>query len=118
MLWVSSIVSNISCCRYEEFVGALASETRQAILVLLKDQEMSVGDIVARFSLTESTISHHLAVLRRAGVVLARRGGQHIYYSANRCCLNACTRRLVETFTKKDIPGTAGREGNGPCTRS
>jgi DNA-binding transcriptional ArsR family regulator len=112
----SSIVSEISCCRYEDFVGALASETRQVILGLLKDQEMSVGDIAARFSLTQSTISHHLAVLRRARVVLARREGQYIYYSANRCCLNACTRRLVETFTKRDIPGTAGREG--PCTRS
>ena len=118
MLRLSSTMSDISCCRYEEFIGALASETRQAILGLLKDQEMCVGDIVARFSLTESTISHHLAVLRRARVVLARREGQHIFYSANRCCLNACTRRLVETFTKKDVPGSAGREGNGACTRS
>jgi DNA-binding transcriptional ArsR family regulator len=107
-------MSEISCCRYEDFVRALASETRQAILGLLKDQEMSVGDIAARFSLTQSTISHHLAVLRRARVVLAHRKGQHVFYSANRCCLNACTRRLVETFTKRDICGVMGRERDKP----
>jgi ArsR family transcriptional regulator len=114
MLRLSSMMSDITCCRYEDFVGALASETRQAILGLLKDQEMCVEEIAARFPLTQSSISHHLAVLRRARVVLTRREGQRVYYSANRCCLNACTRRLVETFTKSDSSGAMGRERDKP----
>jgi len=95
-------VSDITCCRYEEFVSSLANDTRQTILGLLKDQEMSVEEIVARLSLTQPTISYHLAWLRRVGVVLAKRKGQHVYYSVNRCCLDVCTRRLVETFTSRE----------------
>jgi len=111
-------VSNVNYCHYEDFVGALANETRQAILGLLKNQEMSVGDIVARFSLRQSTISYHLALLRRAGILLARREGQRVYYSVNRRCLEVCTWRLVEPFTKRDICGAIGREGNGSCGKS
>jgi len=111
-------MSDITCCRYEEFVRALANETRQAILGLLKERTMSVEEIVACFSLTQPTISHHLAVLRRARVVLAHREGQHVYYSANRCCLNACTRRLAETFTPKGVRETTGEERDEPCAKS
>jgi len=72
-------VDEITCCRYEDFARALADETRQAILELLTDQEMSVGEIVARFDLSQPTISHHLGLLRRAGMVLARKKGRYIY---------------------------------------
>ena len=89
-------MNEITCCQYEDFVKALADETRQDILELLQDREMSVGEIAACFRQTQPTISHHLGLLRRAGVVLARREGQQVYYTANRCCLEACTRRLVE----------------------
>jgi len=91
-------VSEITCCRYEDFVKVLADETRQSILELLKDREMSVGEIVVHFKLTQPTISYHLGLLRRAGVVLARREGKQVYYTANRCCLEACTQRLIEPF--------------------
>jgi len=91
-------VAEITCCRYEDFVKALADETRQSILELLKDREMSASEIVACFDLTQPTISHHLSLLRRAGVVLARREGQYVYYIANRCCLEACTQWLIEPF--------------------
>ena len=102
-------MSEITCCRYEDFVKALADETRQTILELLKGREVSVGEIVARFKLTQPTISHHLGLLRRAGLVLARREGKQVYYAANRCCLEACTRRLVEQLT---------RRGNEPFEKS
>jgi hypothetical protein len=49
-------VSEITCCRYEDFVKVLADETRQSILELLKDREMSVGEIVVHFRLTQPTI--------------------------------------------------------------
>jgi len=91
-------VDEITCCRYEDFVKALADETRQAILELLQAQEMNVGDIAAHFRVTQPTISYHLGLLRRAGLVVARREGRQVVYAANRCCLAKCTRRLVETW--------------------
>lgn len=91
-------MDEITCCRYEDFARALADETRQAILELLMDQEMSVGEIAARFDLGQPTISYHLGLLRHAGIVLARKKGRYIYYSVNRCCLEACARRLIEPF--------------------
>ena len=102
-------MAEITCCRYEDFVKALADETRQSILELLKDREMNVGEIVTHFELTQPTISLHLGLLRRAGVVLARREGQQVYYAANRCCLDACTGRLVEQLVGK---------GSEPCEKS
>lgn len=91
-------MDEITCCRYEDFAKALADETRQAILKLLMDQDLNVGEIAAYFDLSQPTISHHLGLLRRAGVVLARKKGRYIYYSANRCCLTACAQRLIEPF--------------------
>jgi DNA-binding transcriptional ArsR family regulator len=93
-------MSEISCCRYEDFVRALANETRQEIVAMLKDREMNAGEIVSHFELTQPTISHHLGLLRRAGVVLARREGKQVYYRANRCCLDSCTQRLIEPFVE------------------
>lgn len=94
-------MAEITCCRYEDFVKALADETRQAILTLLMDREMNVSEIVACFDLTQPTISHHLGLLRRAGVVLSRREGKRMYYTANHCCLQACIQRLIEQLTGK-----------------
>ena len=84
-------MDEITCCRHEDFVKALADETRQTILELLQDREMSVGEITALFQLMQPTISHHLGPLRRVGLVLARREGKQVYFTANRCCLEACT---------------------------
>ncbi len=92
-------MDEITCCRYEDFVKALADETRQAILELLQQGEMNVGEMVTCFDQTQPTISYHLGLLRRAGLVVARREGKQVYYTVNRCCLEKCTRRLVKPFT-------------------
>ncbi len=110
-------MDKISCCQYEDFVKCLADDTRQAILELLRDREMSVGEIVACFTLTQPTISHHLALLRRAGVVLARRDGRIRYYRANDCCLKRCTLRLVDQFTSKDT-SRVNRDSNSRAARA
>ena len=91
-------MDEITCCRYQDFVRALADETRQAILELLQQGEMNVGEVAACFDQTQPTISYHLGLLRRAGLAVARRDGKQMYYTVNRCCLEKCTRRLVNTF--------------------
>lgn len=62
---------------------ALADPTRREILHLLRKEEMSAGDVAARFDMTRPTMSHHFAVLKEAGLVSSRREGQTIWYSLN-----------------------------------
>ena len=62
---------------------ALADPTRRTILALLKEKDMSAGDIAAHFDISGASISHHLKELHNAGLVLKERQGQHIYYSIN-----------------------------------
>jgi ArsR family transcriptional regulator len=62
---------------------ALADPTRRAILHLLRKEEMTAGDLAARFDMSKPTLSHHFAVLKEAGLVTSRREGQTIWYALN-----------------------------------
>jgi len=59
---------------------ALGDETRLRILALLAERELCVCEILAVLELPQSTVSRHLAILRRAGWVLDRRQGSWMYY--------------------------------------
>lgn len=83
-------------CRYDEFLPALASETRQAILELLVSREMTVIGLTEEMGLSQPTVSHHLAILRRAGLVKVRREGQWTFYTVNGDCLATCFRQLLD----------------------
>lgn len=48
---------------------AMSDKTRREILVMLKERNLSAGEIAEKFSLTKATVSHHLSVLRQAGLV-------------------------------------------------
>ena len=62
----------------------LADETRLRILILLyAEGELCVCDIIAALLLPQSTVSRHLAYLKRSAMVCARREGLWIYYSMN-----------------------------------
>ena len=62
---------------------ALSDPTRQEILQLLKDGRRSAGDIGAYFDMTGATISHHLSILKQAGLIEDFREGKYIYYELN-----------------------------------
>lgn len=62
---------------------ALSDPTRQEILQMLTDGRMSAGDISAHFDMTGATISHHLNILKHAGLVEDIREGKYIYYELN-----------------------------------
>lgn len=64
----------------DKFFKALSDKTRRGILRLLQRRELSVGQIVAHFSLSQPTISRHLSVLKEAQLVTDRRSGQHVMY--------------------------------------
>jgi predicted transcriptional regulator len=61
-------------------LDALASPVRREILWRLWDEELPAGAVAAAFDVTAPTISEHLGVLRRAGLVTMRRFGNHRLY--------------------------------------
>jgi ArsR family transcriptional regulator len=63
---------------------ALSDSTRQKILGFLKDGPLSVNEIVAHTDLAQPTVSHHLNLLKQAGIVVTQRRGKQILYSL--CC--------------------------------
>ncbi|HZG00979.1 MAG TPA: autorepressor SdpR family transcription factor [Chitinophagales bacterium] len=79
---------------------ALNDPTRREILELLKDGEMTAGDIADKFNMTKPSISHHLDLLKQAGLVEAEKDGQFIYYSLNVSVVDEIVKWLVQ-FTKK-----------------
>jgi ArsR family transcriptional regulator, arsenate/arsenite/antimonite-responsive transcriptional repressor len=62
---------------------ALNDPTRREILELLKQRDMTAGDIAARFDMSFPSISHHLDLLKQAGLVEAVKEGQYVTYSLN-----------------------------------
>lgn len=73
---------------------ALADPSRRRILELLSGGEMTAGDIAANFDMAKPSVSHHLNILKAAGLVSDERCGQNIVY-----CLNLTVfQELVKWF--------------------
>lgn len=69
----------------QDFLTALASPTRQAILLLFaRGAELSVGQVAEQANIGQSTASEQLKTLRRANIVTARREGKVVLYRADR----------------------------------
>jgi ArsR family transcriptional regulator len=97
----AEIVSDVPCCDFNEFAKAMADETRQHILSLLQAGEMNESDIVAHLDLTQPTISHHLALLRRTNLVLTRHEGRYVYYRANPSCMTECCGKIMSRYNAR-----------------
>lgn len=73
---------------FQQTFKALGDPTRREILHLLRDGPLTAGELSARFQCTDATVSHHLAVLREAGLVLDDKRGKFIYYELNTSVLD------------------------------
>lgn len=62
---------------------ALSDPTRRKILDLLKEKDLTAGEIAEHFNMTKPSISRHLSLLKQAELVWDERQGQYIYYSLN-----------------------------------
>ncbi len=86
---------------------AVADPTRQRILQALKERggcslDKEVGlcasDIEQRIRLSQPTISHHMSILKKAGLVEARKLGQWMWYRRNETALREFARTLKESL--------------------
>ena len=70
---------------------AMSNKSRLQILKLLKKREMCVSEICKHFRMTQPSVSHHLDILKRAGLVLNEKRGREVFYRFNadmivKCC--------------------------------
>jgi|SRR5689334_8348493 DNA-binding transcriptional ArsR family regulator len=66
----------------ETALKAIAAPRRRAILRLVRDEELSAGEIASHFDVTRPAVSQHLTVLKEAGLVHERRNGTKRLYRA------------------------------------
>lgn len=78
----------------------LADETRLRILLLLEGDEWNVGALQERAGIPQPSVSHHLQLLRRGGLVSARRDGRFVYYK-----VGGNARSLGKGAVEIDTPG-------------
>ncbi len=62
---------------------ALNDGTRREILMMLKEKDLTAGEIADRFNISKPSISHHLDILKRADLVTSEKKGQFVSYSIN-----------------------------------
>jgi DNA-binding transcriptional ArsR family regulator len=90
--------------RVNQVYRAIADPTRRRILELLSHREAPVGDLTARFRMTQPALSQHLRVLREAGLVRVRRQGRLRVYS-----LDAAPLREVHDWLGSYLISPTGR---------
>jgi ArsR family transcriptional regulator len=81
-----------------DFAKALADETRQKIMQLCCCEWLSVNDIVEKTSVSQPTVSHHLAILRDAGLVKVREEGRQTFYTLDQDKVVSCCGQLMVAF--------------------
>lgn len=62
---------------------ALADPTRRKILKMLREKDLTAGEISEAFNISKPSISHHLNLLKQADLVLSEKQGQNVLYSLN-----------------------------------
>ncbi|MEP0265900.1 autorepressor SdpR family transcription factor [Dokdonia sp.] len=75
---------------------ALNDETRREILNLLKEKDLTAGEIAAAFDISKPSISHHLDLLKQANLVSSIKKGQYVVYSLNTTILEEVMQWIIQ----------------------
>ncbi len=106
-------------CMHSELCKTLANDKRQMILGALRDDELSVGQLVERTGIPQANLSQHLSIMRTHGVVRTRREGTRIFYSiSNQKLIQAfdlITQVMQESIDERAVSGSTP-EGPGVNT--
>ncbi|MGE5158421.1 MAG: ArsR/SmtB family transcription factor [Gemmatimonas sp.] len=87
-----------------DLLKALANRHRLLIICQLIEAERSVGELAGFLDLRDSTVSQHLALLRKDGLVSARRDAQTIYYSIASDPAREVLKTLYQVFCASEKP--------------
>ena len=90
---------------------ALGDETRLRIVEMLRGKELCVCDILEAFDKTQPVISHHLKILKQAGLVTDSRDGKWIYYS-----LTPETYKHIGNFMSRIKSNLSTKDRQKPCS--
>jgi len=84
------------------FAKAISDDTRQKIMSECCCCTLSVNEIVEKIGLSQPTISHHLAILRDAGLVNVREEGKQTFYTLNQDRVAYCCGQLMLKFAPEE----------------
>jgi DNA-binding transcriptional ArsR family regulator len=82
----------------DQTLRALSDPTRREILHALRERDLAAGEIAALFPITNASVSHHLHVLKEAGLVQAERNGRSIVYSLDTTVFHDVVQELMRYF--------------------
>ena len=85
-----------------EFAKAIADGTRQEIMRACCCSWLSVNELVDQIKVKQPTVSHHLAILREAGLVRVRHEGKQTFYSLNQNQMVSCCGQLLTVFAPEE----------------
>ena len=89
---------NAAAATASELLKSLANRHRLLIVCQLIEGERSVGELAEFLGIRDSTVSQHLALLRKDGLVAARRDGQTIWYSISSLPAQAVLETLYRIY--------------------
>ena len=81
-------------------IRPLADPTRRDILKGLRGGDLTAGEIAGRFPMTAASVSHHLSVLKDAGLVKVERNGRNQIYSLESTIFQELIQEMMELFGK------------------
>jgi DNA-binding transcriptional ArsR family regulator len=87
---------------FNDAFKALSDQTRRQILTLLKEKDLTAGEIASHFDMKKPSVSHHLKILKHADLISDERDGQHIYYSLNTTVFQDVTTWFFHFLNKEE----------------
>ena len=84
------------------FAKAISDSTRQKIMSMVCCRWLSVNEVVAKLDVSQPTVSHHLAVLREAGLVQVREEGKQTFYTLSQERVSYCCGQLMIKFAPEE----------------
>lgn len=75
---------------------ALNDTTRREILELLREKDLTAGEIADQFNISKPSISHHLDLLKQAGLVESTKQGQFVYYTLNTTVMDEIIKWMMQ----------------------
>jgi DNA-binding transcriptional ArsR family regulator len=86
----------------DETLRAMGDPTRREILRALRAGDLTAGEIASRFPMTAASVSHHLSVLKGAGLVKSERNGRNLVYSLETTVFQEFLQQMLDFFGKEE----------------